>query len=109
LRGGGVDVERLGLLREDLVREVADGDPQVRVPEVDADDDARVAAEADAAGPAAAGRRGRDLDGPALLQLPDDVGDGRGGQAGRTGDLRLGERSGQPHGSYDPLQVGSVQ
>ena len=58
LRRGGVHVDRLGLLGEHLVGEVADRHPQMGVAEVDPDDDARVAAERDAAGPAAA-RRGR--------------------------------------------------
>ena len=58
LRGGGVHIDRLGLLGQHLVGQVADRDPQVGMAEVDADDDARVAAERDAARPAAA-RRGR--------------------------------------------------
>lgn len=40
LRRGGVHIEGLGLLGEDLVGEVADRHPQVRVPEIDADHDA---------------------------------------------------------------------
>src|SRR3712207_3109433 len=49
----GVDVQGLGLLGPHLVGEVADGDAQVGVAEVDADDDAGVAAQGHAAGPAA--------------------------------------------------------
>ncbi len=109
LGGGGVDVQRLGLLGEHLVRQVPDRDAQMRVPEVDADDDARVPAQGDAAGPAAPRRGGRDLDGPAVLQFPDDVRDGRRGQARRPRDLRLRERPGEPYRSHDPFQVGSVQ
>ena len=109
LLGGGVHVERLGLLGEDLVGEVADGDAQVGVAEVDADDDAGVPAQRDAAGAPAAGRGGGHLDGAALLQLPDDVGDGGRGEAGGPGDLRLGQRPGEPHGPHHPLQIGPVQ
>ncbi|CAM5228451.1 hypothetical protein SFIMM107S_05095 [Streptomyces griseus] len=106
LRGRGVDVQRLGLLGEHLVGEVADRDPQVRMAEVDADDDARVAAERDAAGPAAARRGGGDLDRSAVLQFADDIGDRGCGEPGAPGDLRLGERSRHPYSAYDPLQIG---
>ncbi len=106
---GRVDVQGLGLLGEHLVGEVADGDAQVGVAEVHADDDPGVAAQRDAAGPPAARGGGRDLDRSAVLQLPDDVGDRGRGQARRPRDLRLRERTGEPYRPYDAFQVGSVQ
>lgn len=109
LGGRGVHVQRLGLLGEHLVGQVPDRHAQVRVSEVDADDDARVPAERDAAGAAAAGRGGGHLYGAALFQFANDIGDGGRGEARAPGDLRLGERTRHTYGAHDPLKVGAMQ
>lgn len=109
LGGGGVHIEGLGFLREHLMGEVPDGHPQMRMAEIHSDDNARVSAERDAAGPAAARRSGRDLDRSAVLQLTDDIGDRGRRQSRAPRDLRLGERTGHAHRAYDPFEVGPVQ
>ena len=84
------------LLGEDLSREVADGDGEVAVPEVDAGDHACRGGQADGrATPAAAGLA---VDQPGGEELPNDVGDGGPGQAGLARQLGLGERRGAAFG-----------
>lgn len=109
LRRRGVHVERLGLLRQHLVGQVADGHPQVRMTEVHPYDDARVPAQGDAPGAAAARRGGGHLDRAAVLEFAHDVGDGGCGEAGAPGDLGLGQGPRHPYGTYDPLKVGPMQ
>ena len=108
-RGRGVDVDRDGFLRDDLVRQVADGDADVRVAEVDADDQAGRTRQRHGAGPAAAGAGGPHRDDTGGAELTDDVGHRGRGQASGAGDLRLGQRPGGAHRADDAPLVGLPQ
>ena len=109
LRGRGVHVQRLGLLGQHLVGEVADRDAQMRVAEVDADDDARVAAERDAAGPRPPAEVGVTSTVPPSFSSRTMLETVAADSPVRPGDLRLRQRPGQPHRAYDPFQIGPVQ
>jgi hypothetical protein len=97
------------VLVDHLVREVGDGDPDVRAADVDPDDDARPAGEPHQAGGtpsggAGVGRVGR-RDQAAVDQVGDVPGHRRAGQPGLLDQLGPGGRAAQAQGLDQPARV----